>query len=791
MDIKLKNKHRLGIFLTWLLIIAAGAGMVCSYPYIQRMAREWETNNKKIVTEMGDQSRSSNLAAELTAASYAMWEYEIEEASVKKLRPSQVFVPELEEMLAKLDGETAETRPEAAGEEGMSEETAEEDTVYAYEGDPYGEDYDSFYQKEFLLEVRSYIDGQASAWDSALEEIGGPEAVRVLDGTGNVLLSGNRGSYGSDLDENRQVMAAISFDDKGRSSLTEVQGDPRAVQILTDNSGYFKDMADPLEEEYGADYVYQGIEFSGPRQRTYEFVVDKEMILGPEITETEALGYYSFVNSGTFMVVWVALALLVGLCALIIPALPVVSLGTGRISRVPLGIILAVLFCDAFMVLGGAAMLVLTFSGELADALAAGLGFGTWDDAVLFANGIYWGITFAAVFWAALCMRAVFVMGPWRYFKERTLTGLFLRLVKRTFAAVGRWWNQFMDSLGKLDWSEKSNQVIVKIVLANFFVLVLICCFWFFGIFALIVYSVVLFFILRRYWEKARQKYQILLTAINEMADGNLDVEIKEDLWIFAPFYQQLTRIQKGFKKAVQEEVKSQRMKTELVTNVSHDLKTPLTAIITYVNLLKKEDVTEEERKNYIDILEKKSMRLKSLIEDLFEVSKATSGAATVKLENVDIVSLLKQVRLELQDRIDNSGVEFRWDLPEEKVVLLLDSQKTYRVFENLLVNIIKYAMPGTRAYIDVKAETGDDGSGEAVVSMRNISAQELQVNPRELTERFVRGDASRNTEGSGLGLAIAKSFVELQGGTMTVEVEADLFRVIIRWNISRSTEEN
>ena len=126
MDIKLKNKHRLGIFLTWLLIIAAGAGMVCSYPYIQRMAREWETNNKKIVTEMGDQSRSSNLAAELTAASYAMWEYEIEEASVKKLRPSQVFVPELEEMLAKLDGETAETRPEAAGEEGMSEETAEE-----------------------------------------------------------------------------------------------------------------------------------------------------------------------------------------------------------------------------------------------------------------------------------------------------------------------------------------------------------------------------------------------------------------------------------------------------------------------------------------------------------------------------------------------------------------------------------------------------------------------------------------------------------------------------------------
>ena len=339
------------------------------------------------------------------------------------------------------------------------------------------------------------------------------------------------------------------------------------------------------------------LNFFGPQSRTYEFLVDKEMVLGPETVGTEELDYYSFVNSGTFMVVWTALAIFLGLCALIVPALPVVSLGTGRISRIPLGIILAVLFCDACMVLGGASLLELTFSGEFAGGLATGLGFGNWNDAVLIANGVYWGITFAVVFWAALCMRAVFTIGPWRYFKERTLIGLCLRLIKRAGKAAGRWWDRFMASLGQLDWSEKSNKVILRIVLVNFLVLVLICCFWFFGIFALIVYSVVLFVVLRRYWEKARQKYQILLLAINEMADGNLDVEIQEDLWIFTPFYQQLTRIQKGFKKAVQEEVKSQRMKTELVTNVSHDLKTPLTAIITYVNLLKKENATEEEKK--------------------------------------------------------------------------------------------------------------------------------------------------------------------------------------------------
>ena len=226
------------------------------------------------------------------------------------------------------------------------------------------------------------------------------------------------------------------------------------------------------------------------------------------------------------------------------------------------------------------------------------------------------------------------------------------------------------------------------------------------------------------------------------------------------------------------QEVKSERTKSELITNVSHDLKTPLTAIITYVNLLKQENVTEEERKSYIRVLDQKSMRLKVLIEDLFEVSKASSGTVSLHLENVDIVSLLKQVRFELADKIDASGIEFRYNLPEERILLHLDSQKTYRVFENLLVNITKYGMPGTRAYIQVVRE--DDG--HVLITMRNISARELEVSPEELTERFVRGDTSRNTEGSGLGLAIAGSFVEVQGGTMKLEVEDDLFRVSIRW---------
>ena len=224
----------------------------------------------------------------------------------------------------------------------------------------------------------------------------------------------------------------------------------------------------------------------------------------------------------------------------------------------------------------------------------------------------------------------------------------------------------------------------------------------------------------------------------------------------------------------MEEEVKNERMKTELVTNVSHDLRTPLTAIITYTDLLKNE-TDEEKRKEYIDVLERKSLRLKVLIEDLFEISKAASKNVTMHYMKVDIVDLLKQVGLENDSKIKESSLEFRWKLPDHKLVMWLDSQKTYRIFENLIVNITKYAMPYTRVYIEM-TET----ENSVRISMKNVSAAELDFDVDEITDRFVRGDASRNTEGSGLGLAIAKSFVELQHGTLKISTEADLFKADI-----------
>jgi signal transduction histidine kinase len=298
-----------------------------------------------------------------------------------------------------------------------------------------------------------------------------------------------------------------------------------------------------------------------------------------------------------------------------------------------------------------------------------------------------------------------------------------------------------------------------------------------FGIAVLILYSILLFVLMRKYVSDLKQKYAILLDAASKMAEGNLDVEIKEDIGLFEPLKEEFAKVQHGFKKAVEEEMKSQRMKTDLITNVSHDLKTPLTAIITYVNLLKDENITSEERASYIATLDMKSQRLKHLIEDLFEVSKASSNNITLNLIEVDIVGLIRQVLLELDDKVTQAEIELRLNLPEEKIILNLDSEKTYRIFENLIINMAKYAMPHSRAYIMMEVT-----EHKVTVTLKNISAMELSFHTEEITERFVRGDQSRNTEGSGLGLAIVKSFVELQGGTFEILVDGDLFKAVITW---------
>ena len=220
--------------------------------------------------------------------------------------------------------------------------------------------------------------------------------------------------------------------------------------------------------------------------------------------------------------------------------------------------------------------------------------------------------------------------------------------------------------------------------------------------------------------------------------------------------------------------MKSERMRTELITNVSHDIKTPLTSIINFVDLMKKPH-SDEEGEEYLAVLDRQSQRLKRLIDDLMDMSKASSGNMSLELVKIDGAETVNQALGEFADKLERAGLTPVFRHPEEPVLIRADGKHLWRVLSNLLGNAVKYALPDTRLYIDLM-----ELQGNGVIAIKNISREQLNVDAEELMERFVRGDASRNTEGSGLGLNIAKSLTELQGGQMHLTVDGDLFKVTL-----------
>ena len=258
------------------------------------------------------------------------------------------------------------------------------------------------------------------------------------------------------------------------------------------------------------------------------------------------------------------------------------------------------------------------------------------------------------------------------------------------------------------------------------------------------------------------------------LAEGDLTtpVDTRRLFGAFRRYGQAMNRLQSGMENAVQEQMRAERMKTELITNVSHDIKTPLTSIVNYVDLLKKEDIPSPIAREYIAVLDRQSKRLKKLTEDLVEASKASSGALPVDLQPTDVNVLFSQIVGEYQDRLADCHLTLVAQPPEGQPVVAADSKLLSRVMDNLVSNICKYAMPETRVYV-----SGTVADGQMTLSFKNVSRAELNISPDELMERFVRGDASRHTEGSGLGLSIAQSLVQLMGGTFRLSIDADLFR--------------
>ena len=270
-----------------------------------------------------------------------------------------------------------------------------------------------------------------------------------------------------------------------------------------------------------------------------------------------------------------------------------------------------------------------------------------------------------------------------------------------------------------------------------------------------------------------------LLKAGKEISQGNMDYHVDTGK-MYGPLREhgeQLNRISEGMNKAVNARMKSEHFKTELITNVSHDIKTPLTSIINYVDLLEKEEIDNEKAKEYIQVLSRQSARLKKLIEDLIETSKASTGNLNVNMERCELGVLIDQSAGEYAEKLKAAGLELVITKPEEPVVIMADGRHMWRVFDNLLNNVCKYAMAGTRVYLNL-----DKAAGKATVTFRNISARQLNISGEELMERFVRGDSSRNTEGSGLGLSIARSLVQLQNGELELTVDGDLFKVVLRF---------
>ena len=392
-----------------------------------------------------------------------------------------------------------------------------------------------------------------------------------------------------------------------------------------------------------------------------------------------------------------------------------------------------------------------------------------------------WFVFYAMIMYFIFYIKSILVFGK-DFIKEHTLV-----------CSAYHYFKDEIKSLTQFDLKNQKGNIILKLGLISGICIegILLFVYFFMGIignlyyispriyliftcFVSLVCAIIIMLISKKLLSKVSNDYQVLLQSANHLAQGEFNDKINQDLGLFNSLKDELNCINDGFKDAVSKEVASQKMKTELISNVSHDLKTPLTSIISYIDLLKNEDLSKEQQDEYIDILDRNTKRLKTLIEDLFEVSKVNSGNIQLNPIDLDIHALLQQVLFEYQEQFEHHHLNLKNDYENKKIICHLDSEKTYRVLENLCQNICKYALEHTRVYLQI-VETNQ----QVIVVFKNISAHEIS-NSDDLTERFVQGDTSRKSEGSGLGLAICKSFVEVQGGTFEVNVDGDLFKTTI-----------
>ena len=372
---------------------------------------------------------------------------------------------------------------------------------------------------------------------------------------------------------------------------------------------------------------------------------------------------------------------------------------------------------------------------------------------------------------------SLFFIGIDIYYVKYSLCSGFVRFLKEDTWLGNRIMELYggIKDLSNYDLDQKIKSLILKGVLLNTVLMFLCALFW--GWLLVLIYGVVSYIFLLHQAQRIVKEYDKLLVRLDRIAQGDFKVDDQYQTSILPSLQEKLDTVQEDFEEAIKERVRSQNLRTELITNVSHDLKTPLTGIKSYLELLNDSQLSAEDKEEYLIRLNQYTDRLSKLIEDLFEVSKANSGNIQLETQNVDIVSLVEQVLVENETMLEKKGLSPVIRKPEEPILCLLDGDKTVRIFENLLSNGAKYALENTRVFV-----TMEKNQDTVDITIQNISKTPLDFDPHDITERFVRADQSRHEEGSGLGLAIVKSFCEIQNGSFTVQLDGDVFKAIVQF---------
>lgn len=389
---------------------------------------------------------------------------------------------------------------------------------------------------------------------------------------------------------------------------------------------------------------------------------------------------------------------------------------------------------------------------------------------VYFTNNLAWSIILFFIGLSVYWLKCQFTTSIRDWFFQRTLVGKFILY--------------FSNKVERIISTDLSDEILKKYIILSTCLIVILAFISllnipFFSFFIIVTALIGISVVGYKKIKNVQRQYQDILHMTEDLSSGNFENIKPADSGLFQSLNNNIYQIKDGFEQAVKEQVQSQNLKTELISNVSHDLKTPLTGIKNYVELLNDPNISEKDKKSYLERLNQYTDRLSILITDLFEVSKANSGNIDLEYSNINIIEFIEQVCAENEELLQAKNLQLVTNLLEKEIHVCLDGNKTYRIFENLFTNISKYALENTRVFLDVK-----DIGNSVVITMKNTSKAPLDFDS-DITERFVRGDKSRHEAGSGLGLAIVKSFTEVQNGTFIIETDGDLFKTILSFRKS------